>query len=281
MTGVAPSPRAQLDRHGLRAKRSFGQNFLADAHVAARIAALATDPAGGTAVEIGAGLGALTAPLLARAGRVIAVERDRDLISPLAERFAVPIAEGRLRVVEDDAKTVDLAALLAGGPSPAVLTGNLPYAITGPLLERSVGLAERVARVVFLVQLEVADRLAANCGESAYGALSVFVQAQYRVTRALIVRRGAFYPQPGVDSAVVLLEPRSPPLTEETPAFRAVVHGAFQQRRKMLRNAWKALFPGDAAALAAAARRAGIDLDLRGESLDVAAFARMAREVAE
>ncbi|MBN2193140.1 MAG: ribosomal RNA small subunit methyltransferase A [Polyangiaceae bacterium] len=279
MSGEPPSPKAQLGAHGLFPKRSFGQNFLADGHLAARIAALTTSSPGGTVVEIGAGLGALTAPLLARAARVIAIERDRDLVPALAARFADELQERRLSVIEADAKTVDYATLLANEPKPHVLAGNLPYQITGPLLERSVALARSLDRAVFLVQLEVADRLAADPGAPAYGALSVFVQAQYHVDRLFVVRRGAFYPQPGVDSAIVALVPHQQPLAEETPTFRDLVHRAFRQRRKMLRNAWRDLLGGDSAALATAAARAEIDLDARGETLDVTAFSRMAKEL--
>ncbi len=276
MPSATPSPKTLLDRYGLRAKKHFGQNFLADPGLAARIAALATPQAGGSVVEIGAGLGALTAPLLDRAARVTAIERDRDLIPALNDRFSNAIEDGRLTVLEADAKQVDYSALLAG-PQPRVLAGNLPYQITGPLLEIAVGMAPQVARVVVLVQLEVADRLAARPATAAYGALTVFVQAQFAVDRALVVRRGAFYPQPGVDSAVVVLTPHARPVTEETPIFREVVHAAFAQRRKKLRNAWRALQLDDR--LEATARRAGIDLDARGETLQPADFARMAAEV--
>lgn len=277
-TEAEKSPKALLLRLGLHAKKHFGQNFLADTGLAARIAGLATTPPGGTVVEIGAGLGALTLPLLERASRVVAIERDRDLVPTLHERFGAEVARGQLSVLEADAKAVDYPALLAG-PPPHVLAGNLPYQITGPLLELTVGLARRLSRVVLLVQLEVADRLAAAAGSDHYGALSVFVQAQYAVERAFIVRRGAFYPQPGVDSAVVVLVPHAVPVTAETPGFRDVVHAAFAQRRKKLRNAWRALPSLDPDALERAAARAGIDLDARGETLTAADFARMAREV--
>jgi 16S rRNA (adenine1518-N6/adenine1519-N6)-dimethyltransferase len=279
MNGAPPSPKALLDRFQLRAKKHFGQNFLADARLAARIAELATDPPGGTVVEIGAGLGALTAPLLARASLTVAIERDRDLVPALESRFADAIAESRLRVVEADAKRVDYAELLAG-PAPRVLAGNLPYQLTGPLLEIAVGLARQVARVVVLVQLEVGERLAAHPGTSAYGALTVFVQAQYQVHRAFVVRRGAFYPQPGVDSAVIVLDPLAQPITEETPLFQRIVHAAFAQRRKKLRNAWRAVSDLETGALESAASRAGIDLEARGETLTPADFARMSLEVA-
>lgn len=272
-------PRAQLDQRGLRPKHSFGQNFLVDPGIAARIAELATTPPGGTVVEIGAGTGALTRPLLERAARVVAIERDRDLVPVLAEDLATDVAAGKLTVVEADAKTADVAALFEGSPGPRVLAGNLPYQLSGPLLERTVGLAKHLDRAVFMLQLEVAERLAAAPSGPDYGALTVFVRAAFDVKRALVVKRGAFYPQPNVDSAVVVLT-RASQITEETPAFRAVVKAAFAQRRKTLRNAWRSL-PLDRDGLARAAERAGIDLDARGETLDVSAFARMAEAVGD
>jgi 16S rRNA (adenine1518-N6/adenine1519-N6)-dimethyltransferase len=265
---------AAFRRKGLRPKKSFGQNFLADARIAQSMAALATEPPGGTVVEIGAGLGALTAPLLARARSVIAIERDRDLCPLLVEAFAPAIDEGRLTIVEDDAKQVDLASLLASGPRPHVLAGNLPYQITGPLLERATALSPRLDRAVFMVQREVADRLIAPPGGDAYGALTVFVSAAFRVERALRVSRGAFRPVPNVDSAVVTLTPLSPPRAAESEAFRAAVHAAFQKRRKMLRNAWASLGTPDA--VLRKANAAGIDLDRRGETLSVEEFAGFA-----
>jgi len=130
---------------------------------------------------------------------------------------------------------------------------------------------------VFLVQLEVADRLAAAPNSEAYGALSVFAQRAFKVERAFVIRRGAFYPQPNVDSAVVRLEPiGSGPETDE---FRAVVRGAFAQRRKQLKNAWTRVFGERGIDLVAAAERAGIDLSARGETLSVADFVRMAEEL--
>jgi 16S rRNA (adenine1518-N6/adenine1519-N6)-dimethyltransferase len=279
MTSAAPSPKAELARWGLKPKKRFGQSFLADARLAERIALAATDPPGGTVVEIGAGLGALTRPLLARAARVIAIERDRDLVPVLRHELRAPLLSGQLELVEADAKQVDFGACLRQGPAPRVLAGNLPYQITGPLLERTIGVASDVARVVFLVQLEVADRLAALPGSSSWGALSVFVHATFAVRREFIVRRGAFYPAPSVDSALVVLEPRAEPLAAETPAFRALVHAAFQQRRKKLRNAWQGVLGADHDDLARAAERAGIDLGARGETLTVDAFGRMAREL--
>ncbi len=275
------SPKALLHEYQLSPKHSFGQNFLSDPRLTERIAETAVPVPGGTVVEIGAGMGALTGPLLARAERVIAIERDRDLLPVLSGEFAPELAANKLRLVEGDAKTVDYRELLADGPAPAVLAGNLPYQITGPLLRRATELASHLTRAVFLVQLEVADRLAALPGSDAYGGLSVFAQARFVVERSFVIRRGAFYPQPNVDSAVVLLKPLETAVSLETPTFVALVHEAFQQRRKKLRNAWSQRTEGDMPRLAAAAERAGIDLDLRGETLDVTQFAAMARALEE
>jgi 16S rRNA (adenine1518-N6/adenine1519-N6)-dimethyltransferase len=276
MPGAA-SPKALLERYGLRPKYSFGQNFLADERLAARIAE-ACDAAGGSVIELGSGLGALTRPLLASgAAWVLAVERDREMVPALAQELASEVEAGRLEILEADAKAVDFAALFVGRPTPHVIAGNLPYQITGPLLEKAVHSASSIARAVFLVQLEVADRLAAAPGSDAYGALSVFAQRAFKVERAFVIRRGAFYPQPNVDSAVVTLEPLGS--GPESDDFRAVVRGAFAQRRKKLKNAWSALFGERGVDITLAAERAGIDLSVRGETLSVADFVRMAKEL--
>jgi 16S rRNA (adenine1518-N6/adenine1519-N6)-dimethyltransferase len=263
---------------GLKAKKNFGQNFLVDRGVAGRIAELAAYEEGGTVVEVGAGLGALTEPLLRRAARVVAIERDRDLCPILREIFAEPISQGRLIVREADAKQIDVGAELAGAPAPRVVAGNLPYQLTGPLLERTTSLGRTIDRAVFMVQSEVAERLAAEPASDAYGALSIFVGAGFRVSRAFAVGSGAFHPRPGVESAVVVLTPLLPPRAEETDAFRGAVRAAFAQRRKTLRNAWRAL--GPPAVIAASADAVGIDLDRRGETLSVEEFARFASELA-
>jgi 16S rRNA (adenine1518-N6/adenine1519-N6)-dimethyltransferase len=266
-----------LRARGLAPKKRFGQNFLADAHAARTIAEAATTPEGGTVVEIGAGLGALTRPLLGRAARVTAIEFDRDLVPILREELAEVIARGRLEIVEGDAADVDWSAKLQGGPKPHVIAGNLPYLITGKLVEKAVFLADAIDRAVFMVQAEVADRLAAQPDTDAYGALSVFVQAAFDVKRILTVKGGAFYPRPEVDSAVVLLVPRRPRRAEETGAFRAAVKAAFGARRKTLRNAWKGLYGWSREELEANATAAGIDLGARGETLAVEDFARIAK----
>jgi 16S rRNA (adenine1518-N6/adenine1519-N6)-dimethyltransferase len=265
-----------LRARGLAPKKRFGQNFLADPHAARLIAEAATTPPGGTVLEIGAGLGALTRPLLERAAHVVAIERDRDLVPILTGELEAAVAAGKLSIVEADALDVDWAAEVASGPPPHTLAGNLPYLITGRLLERAVGLADGIDRAVFMVQAEVADRLAAEPDTESYGALTVFVQAAFSVRKILTVKGGAFYPRPEVDSAVVLLVPHRPRRAAETVAFRAVVKAAFGARRKTLRNAWKGLFGWSREELERYAAEAGISLDARGETLGVEAFARIA-----
>jgi 16S rRNA (adenine1518-N6/adenine1519-N6)-dimethyltransferase len=276
---MSTDARTVLRRVGLAPKKSFGQNFLVSPHVVDAIArACVPDAEIGRArvLELGAGLGVLTSALAERARSVVAVERDRDLVPVLGQELAAPIESNRVRIVEGDAQAVEPSELL-GEPdpsSPRVLAGNLPYQITGRLLERAVANADALDRVVFMVQLEVADRLTAAPGTKAYGALTVFVRAAYRVRKLFDVSRGSFHPAPDVTSAVVVLEPLRPRLAEETDMFRAVVKGAFGARRKTLRNAWARVAEPDRVAQAAA--EAGISLDARGETLDVEAFARMA-----
>jgi 16S rRNA (adenine1518-N6/adenine1519-N6)-dimethyltransferase len=270
--------RALLREHGLHPKKSFGQNFLVAEGVLEKIAAECVPEAEigrARVVELGAGLGALTARLAQRAEHLVAVERDRDLVPVLRQLFAdVPNVE----VVEGDAQTIDLRAYLGASGAPRVLCGTLPYQITGSLLERAVHGADALDRVVFMVQREVADRLVAEPSTKAYGALSVFVQAAFGVRRALGVTRGAFHPPPEVASAVVVLTPHAPRRAEETPQFRDLVKHAFSARRKTLRNAWSRL--ADESTMLEVARTCGISLDARGETLSVDDFARAANALA-
>lgn len=272
-----PSPKQLLERFDLRPKNSFGQNFLSDPHLAGRIAELCTRDGPSRVLEIGSGLGALTSELLSRGHRVTAVERDRDLVPALREIFETELAAGSLEVLEADAKALAWEEAVGSGPGRFVLAGNLPYQITGPLLEKTVHLGRNISRAVYLVQKEVADRLAAKEASKAYGALTVFMQAQFEVERAFVIKAGAFYPQPRVDSAVIVLTPHETAVSEETTEFRQVVKCAFAARRKTLRNAWRSLLPADE--MEEVAKVAGISLDKRGETLTVSQFARVAAEL--
>ena len=196
--------RALLRKAGLRPKKSFGQNFLVEERVTEAIArACVPDDESGRArvVELGAGLGALTRHLAPRARRLVAIERDRELVPVLREAMEGTSVE----IIEGDAQTVELTALLGDfeADSPRVLCGNLPYQITGRLLQRAVQNAASIERAVFMVQEEVADRLTAKPSTKEYGGLTVFVRAAFDVTRVMRVSRGCFHPPPDVTSAVV------------------------------------------------------------------------------
>lgn len=209
-----------------RPKRRLSQNFLSDPRLLDRIAQASGATASDTVLEIGPGLGGLTAPLAARAGRVIAIEKDRDLAGELAGRWS------NVEVITGDALELDWHALAGSG---ALITGNIPYHITSPLIDKALQ-PPRPPSIVFLVQSEVAERVAAAPGTESYGALSAGVQAVAQARRLFGIPRGAFRPVPRVDSAVLSLVPLEVPIVsdEQLPAFRRVVVGLFGFRRKQL-----------------------------------------------
>jgi 16S rRNA (adenine1518-N6/adenine1519-N6)-dimethyltransferase len=254
-----------------QARKRFGQNFLHDRGVIARILRAFDPRPGQHVVEIGPGRGALTFGLLDALGSMDAVELDRDLIGRLEEGAA---AHGALRLHSADALKFDFCAL-AGGGERLRLIGNLPYNISTPLIFHLLDQAHCIQDMCFMLQKEVVDRLAARPGGKDYGRLSVMVQWRCRVERVLTVGPGAFSPPPKVDSAVVVLAPYSePPVGVDDPRVLArVVQAAFSQRRKTLRNTLKGLL--SEAEIAAA----GIDPGTRAEQLRVEQFARLANAV--
>jgi 16S rRNA (adenine1518-N6/adenine1519-N6)-dimethyltransferase len=276
-------PRRVLARHGLAAKKSWGQNFLHDRTVLARIVAAAGATADDTVVEIGAGLGTLTAAL-ARAvpppRRILAVERDPDMQRVLAAELA---GDAHVEVVAADALAFDYAAASRAAGRPVVVVGNLPYQISSTLVLALVGAGARggVARAVVMVQREMAQRIVAPPGSRTYGRLTVAV-AQHAEARILFhVRPGSFHPAPAVTSSVISLAPRPAPLApvRDPALFEAVVKQAFATRRKMLRGALSPQFGEEAVAAAFAAT--GIAGTRRAEELSVAEFGRLADALAD
>lgn len=269
----AVHPRAHLEARGLRPKHSFGQNFLHDEGHLAFIAdevRHAAPAGGGRALELGAGTGVLTAALLARGLTVTAVERDRDLLPLLRERFAAALDAGQLTLLEANALTVPFDDALA---EPGVLCGNLPYHLTSSLLLRALADVKRLTGAVFLVQLEVAQRIAAEPGSKAWGVLSVLLQQRFDVDLVRKVPKGAFWPVPDVDGGVLRLSPLDEPRGGEIDprVLKRVVKQAFQQRRKTLRNGLSVL--GGAALL----EEAGVDPSARAETIPVEGFVALAR----
>jgi 16S rRNA (adenine1518-N6/adenine1519-N6)-dimethyltransferase len=253
-------------------RRRFGQNFLADPHYVRRIVDAVNPQPGEALVEIGPGLGALTAELIARAGHLYAIEIDRDLAARLRERFS----ETRLTLFEDDALRFDFTRLSAELSTPLRIIGNLPYNISSPLLFHLAHNIASLRDLHVMLQKEVVARMAAKPSTPDYGRLSVMLQAKFAITRLFIVPPGAFSPAPKVDSAVARLTPlgeRAPQLADES-LFARLVAAAFAQRRKILRNALAAhCAPDDL-------RAAGIDPQARGENLAVDDFVRLANRLA-
>ena len=228
--------RRALDSRGLRPLKQFGQNFLHDQNLAKWLTEQATSAvtSGSTVVEIGPGLGALTAGLLERDLRLIALEKDRGLCVFLREKFSTEIATGAFDLREGDA----LELLPGLETAPAVICGNLPYYISTPLLMACLELPGRPAHLFFVMQKEVGERLAASPGSKTYGGLSVLVQASYEVSLVRTLPGSVFYPPPEIASVAVRLAPRAVPLVlgEERASFADFVHRGFSQRRKKLSN---------------------------------------------
>ncbi len=266
-----PPLREVIARHGLDARRSLGQHFLLDANLIGRIVRQAGDLAGREVVEVGPGPGGLTRGLLASAAsRVIAVEIDARAIAAVEELGAA--YPGRLEIVEGDAVRRDLSGLVT---APRQIVANLPYNVASPLLVGWLRQAALWERFTLMFQAEVAERICAAPDTPAYGRLSVLAQWICVAELRLHIPPAAFVPPPKVNSAVVVLTPR---VEQPAPALFAtmerVTAAAFGQRRKMLRGSLRGL--GGEALL----ERAGIDGSRRAETLDVAAFERLARLVA-
>ena len=270
--------RALLDARGLAPKKNFGQNFLTDAFVLGKIVNAAGVDSSMTAIEIGPGLGALTAELAKRAGKVLAVEIDGGLIPVLEETLS---AYGNVRLVHGDVLKLDLAALLAEeNAARACLVANLPYYITTPIVFRVLESRLPLESMTVMVQKEVGERMRALPSSKAYGAVTVMIRYYADVELVANVPPNCFFPRPNVDSAVVKLmllrEPRV--AVADEAFFFALIHAAFAMRRKTLVNclsADEALGIGKAEAAAALAA-CGLSESVRGEALDIHDFARLA-----
>jgi 16S rRNA (adenine1518-N6/adenine1519-N6)-dimethyltransferase len=248
-------------------RRRFGQHFLVDREVLARIVDAVAPRAGDHVLEIGPGTGALTAALIERAGSVQAIEIDRDLAAALRARFPAR----QLQLIEGDALAFDYGAL----PGDARVVGNLPYNISTPLLFKLCRHSARFRDLHFMLQKEVVARMAARPSTPEYGRLSVMLQHWFRVERLFDVPAGAFRPAPRVESSAVRLLPRSPLERGDVDedALRRVVTAAFSHRRKTLGNALAGLLP------VSILRELGIDPRLRPENLELFQFVALAKRL--
>jgi 16S rRNA (adenine1518-N6/adenine1519-N6)-dimethyltransferase len=251
-------------------RKRFGQHFLHDPAVIARIIAAIAPQAEDHLVEIGPGLGALTLPLLKHIAALDAIEIDRDAIRELTAK-ASPV--GNLHIHEADVLQFDIGTLRADA-RPLRLVGNLPYNISTPLLFRLIAQREHIRDMHFMLQKEVVDRMAAQPDTNAYGRLTVMLAPWVSVESLFDIGPGAFRPPPRVTSSVARLTPHAtaPFAIADHGIFARVVAAAFAQRRKTLRNALKLLLPEDAII------RAGIDPTARGETVSPAGFAALAAQ---
>lgn len=269
-----PGPGELLRRHGLAPRKSWGQNFLHAAHVHRQIVDACALTANRRVVEIGAGLGTLTAHLLATGAEVWAIERDRDLCTVLRAELG---PHPRFTLHETDAVRFDYATARTEGDARPVVVGNLPYQLTGALLFALLDHDPTLGRWVVMVQKEVADRLTAGPGSRRYGGVTAVLSRVRAITRVCAVPSGCFLPPPRVDSAVIQLVPREKPLGEVADAdgLRHLVRTAFQQRRKTLLNSLSALAGREQ--VRAWCEQAGIDPSLRPERLGPEQFAALQR----
>lgn len=242
--------------------RKLGQHFLFQRTILDRIAEAACGTGCPLCIEIGPGPGGLTGVLLGRAERLVAVEVDPELAARLRDKFAL---EPRFTLVEGDVMNEDL-----GRWGPAVVCGNLPYYITSPIIEKVLNLGQLLQSAVFLVQKEVAERIAAGPGAREYGYMSVAVQARAEVEMLFGVKPSSFRPPPKVHSSVIRLRPRPHPAVRDVPEFLRFAGQCFRHKRKTLRNNLRGLglnTPDPA-------------LDLRAEQLSIEELAALRERVA-
>ncbi len=270
MTDLPPL-RDVIARHGLSASKALGQNFLFDAQLLDRIAAIPGDLQGKAVLEIGPGPGGLTRALLKAGARVTAIEMDTRCLPALAElEEAFP---GQLTVIEGDAMKIDHSELMGGEPFAVV--ANLPYNVGTALFVKWLGGEDwppQWTSLTLMFQQEVAQRIVSRPGTSAYGRLAVLAQWRSAASLAMKVHRSAFTPPPKVMSAIVHVTPDIMPAGVSAKMLEQITAAAFGQRRKMLRQSLKSV-PGAVAALATI----GVDETRRAETLGVSDFVALAR----
>jgi len=254
-------------------KKSLGQNFLMDENISRKIVSSLDLDSGDYVLEIGAGVGALTAHLVSRAKQVVAVEIDRNLVEILTQKFD---GYGNLILLHDDILKISWHDMLAGSRSWKMVA-NLPYHITSPVIFKLLDHQDYFRHATLMVQKEVAERLVAGPGSKAYGILSVICQLYAEIRILFDVSQHVFFPKPGVTSAVIRLDFQhdSPLAAEHQLLFREVVRGVFNQRRKVLRNSLRSRF-GDTLDLS----RLDFDLSQRPENIDVSGFVDLTTQIA-
>ncbi|KJS79807.1 MAG: hypothetical protein JM58_19560 [Peptococcaceae bacterium BICA1-8] len=266
-----------LVKHNFKFKKRFGQNFITDPGILNKIVSSGDINSEDVVVEIGPGAGTLTKAIAEKAGQVIAIEIDKDLIPVLADNLA---DFDNIKVIEGDALKINLDQLVAeitGEQKPYKIVANLPYYITSPLVMHFLESEFNIQRIVIMVQKEVAQRFTGEPGTKNYGALTVSLNYYSKPKIAFFVSRNVFTPKPDVDSAVVDLEIRTEPpyQVNNINILRKLIKAAFNQRRKTLTNALKVLNI-EKTIIAQILEDAKIDPKRRGETLTLEEFVRVA-----
>ncbi|OPY09537.1 MAG: Ribosomal RNA small subunit methyltransferase A [Syntrophaceae bacterium PtaB.Bin038] len=274
------SPLSLLRKHGIRPRKRLGQNFLCDPNILEKIVRIAGVRDTDTVVEIGSGIGVLTALLAARARRVIALEVDRRLVEVLRSELG---GLSNVAIVHGDVLEYDFASARAeGGKGRVRVVGNVPYNLSSPIVLRLLDYRESVDRAVLMLQREVADRLAAAPGTKDYGPLSVTVSLYTEARLEMRVPASCFVPRPDVESRVIRLDMRREPLcgVDDPALFRDVVRSCFARRRKtLLNNLRQSSLPVRPEAVPAVLEELGIDGTRRAETLTVLEFAALSNRI--
>ncbi len=258
-----------------RYKKHFGQNFLHNTSKTGQMASIINPQPGETVIEIGPGAGALTKELLKTAGKVIAIEIDKEAIVKLGEKLG---EQPNLEVVNADFLEFDLQSKIQNLKSKIKVIGNIPYYITIPIIEKLIDNKRLIARAYLTVQKEVADRMAAKEGSKIYGSLSVFCQFHADVKKLLKIDKKSFFPVPKVDSAFVELDfdKKEPIKVKDADMFTKLYRAGFNQRRKTLINNVKRVTGCGVRELQEAFNAAGIDEKARAEDVSIINFAKLA-----
>ena len=246
-----------------KAKKRFGQNFLIDAQIIARIVATIAPNKKDNIIEIGPGKGALTEPLLERLNTMKVIEIDQDLINLLKSKN-----HQKLVIIEADALKFDFGRL----QEKARIIGNLPYNISSPLLFHLLNHRDKIIDMTFMLQKEVVDRIIAPHGNKIYGRISVMIQAFFEVDLMFSVPKESFNPQPKIESAIIYLKPRKDELLKESSLLEKIVKAAFSHRRKTLKNCLKSIIEQE---------QTNIDLSRRAEMLSVNEFINLTKDYAK
>ncbi len=266
-----------MGRHGITFQKKFGQNFLINEALPQRIASECGAGENDGVLEIGPGIGTMTAELCKAAGKVVAVEIDKSLIPVLAETLG---EFDNVKVINSDIMKTDIVSLMKEefDGKDVYICANLPYYITTPILMLLLEGEYKFKKMTFMVQKEVADRLCANAGDSDYGAVTASVNYYGKIEKLFNVGAGNFMPAPKVDSAIIQITPyEEPPVkVKDEKLFFRIIKAAFEQRRKTLTNALSGKVGVDKAGIQNALTECGFDTNIRGERLSIDDFAKLA-----